>query len=201
MPTQKELESPSAEDCSQAEAYNPEGVFAIQVGMLRSHFYYRLRLVAGISHPWGYIKVIKRFPRHFAEIYKYAPNESKHLPLFEDLHRAYAVLRMWYHLDTENKKTKLRWAPSKEQCRPALTIHYLDSYEPPKKELTDVAKLATKNPVPENQAKEKEYRHRSDQELKKKNDYYRYFMNRHLKSTEDDMFNKILSSEVHRHYL
>ncbi|KAM5453860.1 hypothetical protein MaudCBS49596_002484 [Microsporum audouinii] len=80
------------------------------------------------------VKVINRVPQHFAEVYQYSPAQLKYLPLFEDLHRAYALLRMWYYLNTENKMNDLRWTPRRQCSKNAKVIHYLDTYTAPPNE-------------------------------------------------------------------
>ncbi|KAM5470167.1 hypothetical protein MauCBS54593_004051 [Microsporum audouinii] len=46
------------------------------------------------------VKVINRVPQHFVEVYQYSPAQLKYLPLFEDLHRAYALLPITGNLGT-----------------------------------------------------------------------------------------------------
>ncbi|KAF3481466.1 uncharacterized protein GIQ15_04225 [Arthroderma uncinatum] len=73
------------------------------------------------------VKVINRVPEHFAEVYEYSPMQKQFLPLFEDIHRAYALLRTWYKLN--EKRTTGLWGPRKPQNKPAIAIHYFDELD------------------------------------------------------------------------
>ena len=71
------------------------------------------------------IKIVQQAHMHFEHGYVFDPENEVLMPDSEDLHRAYALLRIWSRMNEEGRKSKAVGKATKVQNNVAKPVHYI----------------------------------------------------------------------------